>query len=121
MRIHNTYDQLAAAGGGIAIMVSWGGIRDKYVNGWQIYRLNADGKQLVTDKDAAWYHCQRKWFSHMGYPGTRHQKQAAELEEAKAWVAETYGEQGPWKRNRSRDYVPERINAAFQIPPRDDG
>jgi hypothetical protein len=117
--IYNTHGQLLAAGGGIALMPHVCGVRQTYVEGWIVYRINAKGAQLVTDTKAHWslYGC--KWI-HADRPIYRnwHERQRAALEMAKAWVLEAYDEAGPWVRNRTRDYVPQRINAAFPIPKR---
>lgn len=113
--IINTYEQLVAAGGGIAITPARIGAREQYIYGWNIYRVNAQGQKLVTDKNAAWYQHGKKWIAPPDGVHGHHKAQAAALELAKAWVAETYGELGPWKRNRMRDYVPERINKQFPL------
>lgn len=113
-RIINTHDQLKAAGGGIAIIVAHGGIRETFVNGWYIYRVSKHGDQLITDPQAAWYNYGMKWFSNFG-DGSFHERNAVALGQARAWVAEQYGEHGPWVRNAQLDYVPERIQKAFPI------
>jgi hypothetical protein len=109
-RVINTHDQLVRSGGGIAIVPAMMPGRRPHQNGWGVYRVNADGKQLITDKKAAWYdHC-RKTFSEFGC------SREDALKEAQEWVKATYGEEGPWVRNRQKDWVPERVNSAFPIP-----
>jgi hypothetical protein len=90
--------------------------RDTYFDGWIVLRVNADGKELATDKDAAWYHYKRKWF---GSAGDNDRGKAA-LAKAQAWVAGQGWCSGPWTRNRMHDYVPAAINKAFPIPKRKD-
>ena len=109
MRLINTHDQLVAAGGGVAIMPSYTQGRGSARVGWGIYRVDAAGKQIVTDSEAPWYNYGRKVF----YSRTRSHDES--LEEAKAWVAERCNEPGPWHRNHMRDYVPERIAKQFPI------
>lgn len=106
-RLLNTHDQLVAAGGGVAIIVAHSPGRSRSPCGWSVYRI-VDGKQVITDKIAAWYERGMKTFHY----GTT--KMEA-FEAAKAWVAEKYGESGPWHRNVMRDYVPERIAKKFPI------
>lgn len=59
-----------------------------------------------TDPDAAWYHHKRKWFGH---------DRAAGFEEARAWVAETYGYTGTWVGNAMRDQVPQVVQKKYPI------
>ena len=114
--IINTYDQLRRAGGGIAIIAQHGGIRETYVDGWLILRLDAKGQKLITDKDAAWYHNGLRWIhADRAKYSNWHDRQRAALELAQEWVAGAYGEQGPWKRNRMGDYLPERIAVQFPL------
>lgn len=113
--IVNTYDQLVAVGGGIAICKRWGGIRDRHIAGWVILRVNAKGLQIVTDPEAAWYDNNYKVFANSLHKGTFFQKQSLAFDEAAKWVAEKYGEVGPWKRNRMGDFVSERINKQFPL------
>lgn len=107
--IINTHDQLTAAGGGVAIMPAYSGARTRHRDGWSVYRANASGEQVITDPNAHWSDHKRKRFSE--FTATR----AEALEAAKAWVLATYGEAGPWKRNRMGDYVPERIAKAHPL------
>ena len=90
----NTYDQLRAAGGGIAICPQYTDGRKAYRNGWIVYRVNAAGERVNTDPQAHWLDHGCK---HFGEVATT---RAEALEEAKHWVAETYGELGPWVKNR---------------------
>lgn len=106
----NTHDQLVAAGGGVAIVPAYTGARSNYRNGWHVYRVNVKGQPLVTDKTAHWTDHHRKHFPD-GF------SRAEALEEAKRWVEATYGERGPWVRNRMGDYLPERIHKAFPLRP----
>jgi hypothetical protein len=114
-RIYNTHGQLSAAGGGIAIVKSYGGIRDKFVDGWEIVHTGADRRPIPTDPKAPWYRHGAKWFSSFSHDGTFHDRQRAALAEAQAWVADTYGERGPWARNAQGDFVPARIQKAHPI------
>lgn len=106
MRIINTYDQLKAAGGGVAIT--------KAFSGWHIYRINAAGERLVTDPKAAWYDYGMKSF--VAIESDRGQ---AALARAKAWVKEQGLYDGEWKRNRFGDYIPADIAKRFPLPRRD--
>lgn len=115
--IRNTHDQLMAAGGGVAIMPAYTGTRTMYRNGWVVYRLAANGKQIVTDPKAHWADYGKKWFSESLQPNraTVKEARAAALETAKKWIAEQGWYDGEWKRNRQRDYVPADINKRFPI------
>jgi len=105
-RIINTYDQLVAAGGGVAI--SYQPSDRMAVAGWRVFRV-ANGKIVATDPKAHFLDHGQKTFT-----CSRNDK-AAQFTAAKAWVAATYGEHGPWKMNAMRDYVPERIQKQFPI------
>lgn len=111
----NTYDQLVAAGGGVAIVPTYVGTRTQYPYGWGIWRVNAEGKTLVTDSNAHWSNNGKRIFSHTPYKGTPAEQKRASLEAAKAWVAEQGWYSGEWKRNRMRDYVPKEINDNFPL------
>jgi hypothetical protein len=63
VEIINTYQQLRAAGGGVAITPSYNGIRTQHFHGWAVYRVNAEGKQIVTDTNAHWSDYGKKVFS----------------------------------------------------------
>lgn len=111
----NVHEQLRLAGGGVAIVLSYGGIRTQYVDGWSIYRVGLDGKQISTDTNAPWYCYGKKWISSTSLNGTFAERQRAALELAKRWVAQQGWYDGEWKRNRTRDYVPSEINKRFPI------
>ena len=111
MRILNTHDQLTAAGGGVAIIPNYGGSRSTYQNGWAIYRVNAAGQQLITDRSAHWSDFGKKVFC----GGDKKEL----LEIAKQWVFTQGWYGGNWTRNRVRDYVPEEINKKFPLPKRE--
>jgi hypothetical protein len=113
--IYNTHQQLVRAGGGVAIVLSYGGIRDRYVDGWSIYRVNAAGKHVPTDPDVPWYHHGNKWISSTSLEGTFAERQREALEIAKNWIAEQGWYSGEWRRNRARDYVPVEIDKRFPI------
>lgn len=114
-QIINTYDQLRANGGGVAIVVSYGGIRDRHVNGWKIFRLNHEGKQVTTDKNAHWSDNNMKWFSTFNHMGTFHNKRKAALLEAQKWVQQQGWYDGPWERNGQGDFVPEAVQKQFRL------
>lgn len=109
-RLINTFDQLVAAGGGCAIVTARSPGRTPRARGWSVYRINKSGQQVVTDPKAAWYEHGMKTFDWFG------KTKAEAMAETQAWIAEEYGEHGPWARNAMRDYVPERINKAFPLP-----
>lgn len=112
----NTHDQLRKAGGGIAITVATGGIRQTYVNGWYVYRLGPDLRPIPTNPDAPWYDHGKKWFGNSSAEGkTFHERQRNALETAKRWVAEQGWYDGEWVGNRDRCYVPKDINKRFPI------
>jgi len=107
--VTNTWEQLHKSGGSVAIVPAMMPGRQTRQCGWAVLRVNADGKQLVTDKHAAWYDHYKKTFSDFG------RTRAAALLAAQAWVKEKGWYDGPWVRNRARDYVPELVNRRFPI------
>jgi hypothetical protein len=110
--IINTYDQLVAAGGGVAICYrAQGDHRSCESPRWRIMRVKG-GREIVTDPRAHWMDYGAKAFYTYG------QDRMGVLEVAKEWAAKHLKEPGPWVRNRMRDYVPERINKQFPIPKR---
>lgn len=115
--IINTYDQLRAAGGGVAIVPSYSGTRTKYFYGWGVMRVNGAGKQVITDTDAHWSDYGKKVFSaSFGTEGDTHAERSRNaLIAAKKWIAEQGWYDGEWQRNRARDYVPKDINKRFPI------
>lgn len=109
--IINTYDQLRANGGGVAICYqARGDSRSLTSPSFVILRLDKNGRELATDPKAAWYDHGHKFFLVHG-----RDERAAKLAEAKEWVRNQYGEAGPWKRNRMGDYVPQHINDSFPL------
>jgi hypothetical protein len=106
--ICNTHDQLTLAKTGIAIC--WHGKhgRSPIGNYWSVTRY-LDGTRRVTDPKPPWWGNKEMLFDVF----TKSKKET--LTEAQAWVATTYGEVGPWARNRQGDYVPKRINKEFPI------
>lgn len=116
MEVVNTHDQLKRAGGGVAIMPSYLGARERFFYGWAVYRINERGKQIVTDPEAHWANYGQKVFRAMGQKGdTRAERSRNALAAAKKWVAEQGWYDGEWMRNRTRDYVPKEINKRFPI------
>jgi hypothetical protein len=109
----NTHDQLVATGGGVAITRAYSPGRDHRVCGWSVYRVDARGRRLVTDKSASWYDYGSKVFFCFGRP------RMEALAEAKEWVRATYGEAGPWKRNVWGDYVTVRVAKLAPLAPRE--
>lgn len=65
-----------------------------------------------TDPDSAWYDNKCKAFHGLG--GGRARRIMA-IDDAKAWVAGTYGYAGEWKMNGCRDVVPAEIAKRFPI------
>lgn len=114
--IINTYDQLRAAGGGVAISPSYTGARTEYFYGWAVWRVGADGRQIVTDPKAHWADYGKKVFSTTQAGGTTPAERSRNaLAAAKKWVAERGWYDGEWMRNRMRDYLPKDINKRFPI------
>ena len=109
MTIRNTMQQLNAAGGGIAIATHYCGMRTRSACGWNVWRIGQDGEVIPVDPGGPWFNYGRKVFYGRGA------QRAVALEQAKAWVAEKFGERGPWARNAAMDYVPRRINKSFPI------
>lgn len=123
MRVLNTYDQLVAARGGVAICPAIGATSSRAekqpYTAWTIMRV-VDGQIVETDKDAAWYWHGKKAFGffHFEPPNSKPRAQKGKslaLQAAQAWCSKTYGESGPWQRNAMGDYVPKRINIAHPI------
>ena len=112
-RLINTHDQLKAAGGDrIAILYSGHGTGWSDVPQWFVARIK-DGRELVTDKDAAWYEHHHKTFVVIN---TRENKSKV-LAEALDWVEKKYGKTD-FVRNRNGDYVEREVNERFPLPPR---
>lgn len=105
----NTWDQLVNSGGGIAIVPARMPGRQSHQNGWAVFRVNEKGQQLVTDKKAAWFNHGKMTFSEFTT------SRAAALLEAQAWIKERYGIDGPWVRNRQRDYVLATVNQQYPL------
>jgi hypothetical protein len=111
----NTHEQLKFAGGGVAIVVTRGGARTDYVNGYGVYRLDAGGKVIPTRPGAPWYDYGKKVFLSSMLNGNFHERQRAALAKAQQWVAAQGWYDGEWARNRSGDYVPAEINKRFPL------
>ena len=111
VRLINTWDQLKAAGGGVAVSYHANGGRTVLPPMWVVWRINAAGQQLQTDAKAAWYMRGSKGFS---FPGGKDLKEQARLD-ALAWATKKYGVKA-WARNMFGDYVSATVNAAFPIP-----
>lgn len=109
VEVVNTHEQLKLTGGGVAITRATSPGRQTCFCGWHIYRINAEGQKIVTDRDAAWYDHHQKTF-HANWAD-----RLVVLEVAKAWVAEKYGITGTWVRNTSGDYVLQDINKRFPL------
>lgn len=111
--IINTYDQLKAAGGGIAICYC---AQDTGRGGhpayFSILKINRRGKEVQTNPRAPWYDHGRQTLT-VGHPIA--EKKPMVLEAAKAWVSMTYNDIGPWVRNRMGDYVHALVNQQFPI------
>jgi hypothetical protein len=112
-RIINTYDQLRAAGGGVAICYHPAESRACRPAGWGVIRVHR-GKLVITDPHAHWSEHGIKTFTCYN----RQTKIDARLN-AIAWVKAQGWYAGPWVGNRLRDYVPAEINTRFPIPRRD--
>lgn len=116
-KIINTFDQLVAAGGGVAIVPTTIGTsraEKQVATHWLVIRV-VNGKLVDTDPKAAWYFHGRKAFG--WFAGTKEKANA--LKTAQAWILKTYGINGPWTRNRLGDYVPTIVNKTFPIPKRE--
>lgn len=112
----NTWDQIRKAGGGIMICYHSRNSRSCMSAKWNVIRINSNGKEIPTDPQSAWYNYGRKTFI---VSGGNADKKAA-LQEAIEWVAKTYGEHGPWVRNRLGDCLPKRIHKQFPLRRSDD-
>lgn len=110
--IVNTWDQLVAAGGGVAVSYHPANDRACMVASWTVFRVAADRREFVTDPKAHWTDNGRKAFHCCG----REDKARAERE-ALAWASERFGVT-EWARNRMRDWVPAEVQKAFPIPAR---
>jgi len=111
----NTFDQLVAAGGGVAILFYRDSSRERVGRSarFSVMRINEKGQELVTDRDAHWTDYGKKVFR-VGLGVTKPVALAA----AQAWVLDTYKVAGPWVRNRMGDYVLASVNKAWPLPVR---
>ena len=110
--VSNTHEQLKCSGGGVAIAKHHSPGRESSFSGWAIYRVNAEGKQVATAKNVPWYNYGKKVFLTFG------KNRAEVLQEAKDYVAKTFGYDGKWVRNRMGDYVPADVHKRFPLRPR---
>ena len=112
-RIVNTWDQIMAAGGtGVfisAVSVTTSRAAKTPATDWVVIRL-VDGREVATDRQAAWYHNKHKAFSF-----SCHGDKVKALAAAKAWVANQGWYDGNWVRNRMGDFLPAEINKQFPI------
>ena len=111
----NTFEQLVAAGGGVAIGTAYAPGRQQYACGWRVWRV-VNGRSVRTDdrKDAPWYYHGDRVFSY-GF-GT---DKATALAQARAWVKDQGWYDGPWVRNRFGDWLPTDIHKRFPLQPRE--
>lgn len=80
----NTWQQLAAAGGGVMITRPGNPGRNAGTSAWAVIRVTAEGREVLTEPDCkAWYRHGRRWFHDMTLGG-----RDASLAAAQAWVAE---------------------------------
>lgn len=108
----NTHDQLVLAGGGVAIMKAYAGMRDMRPWAWKVYRVDAHGEVLPTGTDGY------KVFSWFIAGRPKQEVRAERLQETKDYIAEKFGYSGKWVRNWMGDYVPEDIHKRFPLRPR---
>ena len=109
----NTWDQLVAAGGGVAVSYRAAHDRACVPARWVVFRVDANGHGVKTDPGAHWTDNGCKTFS----CHSRETKKMAEAA-ALAWATEHYGVTA-WDKNRMRDWVPADIEARFPIPKRE--
>lgn len=110
----NTWEQLHAARTGTALCWHSKAPRAVIGNYWSIMRV-VDGRKIQTDPKGAWYYHGDKAFSGFGNKNPDLSRRLAGLEESKDFALETYGDAGPWVRNRMGDYVPKDINDKFPV------
>lgn len=115
--IINTRDQCIKAGGD-RIAIFWHG--PNAITGsrtWLVSRFK-NGRELITDPKAAWYHRGKKAFlGFMNGGKDHHECKAIALAEAEAWIAKTYGKR-EFVRNRMGDMVEHEVNEKFPLRPR---
>lgn len=109
MTIINTYDQMQAAGGD-RVAIAWQRADKWRCAGWHVYRL-VNGRQVKTDRDAAWYDNGQKFF--LAWHPVREGKPKA-LAEAIEWANKTYGVR-EFVRNKWGEYVEREVNERFPI------
>lgn len=109
----NAWDQITLAGGTGFIIAPSHSLVGNFRNGWNVTRI-VENREIKTDPNGPWYTNGRKQFGEDPRLPWREARKKA-LEDAIKWVEDTYGEKGPWARNRHGDYVAERINKEFPI------
>lgn len=118
VEVTNTWEQIARSGGGVAICYTSMNGRGLTRQDWTILRIDAKGREVVTDPTAAWWLDGKKAFTLFEARtngSTTLEDKAAALAKALAWIKEQYGIDEPYVRNRMGDMIPKRVNNAFPL------
>lgn len=123
LRLVNTHDQNAAAGGDrVVIFYHRQETGRAYRSaGWVVGRF-VDGKSISTDPGAPWYDYGRKVFSlsciGRNFGETLKDHRARVLADAIAWANKKFGIR-QFVKNRLGDYVEKEVNEKFPLPKRE--
>lgn len=118
-RVVNTWEQMRLAGTSVAIVKSYGGIREKYVSGWHVLRF-VNGVHVPSGKKQEGYHPDNphhdKAFSSFG-PRDKSfgERQQIALAAAVKWVKAQGWYDGEWVGNAQGDKVPVAVNKQWPI------
>lgn len=114
--IINTYDQLCAAGGGVAVIYRRNGGRAVMPPWVEVMRVNEQCKIVRTaEPNAPWYVHGYRVFNLNDADGDRRQQRKVAEQRAILWCRNEFGIAGDFVRNGFGDLVPADIQQRFPL------